>query len=94
MKTKEILLDIRNKNKLTQEQMAKRLFVTRQAVSRWENGETMPNIDTLKIISTVFKVPIGNLLGLEGKRVFWFKTAKYCCKNQTTPMNMHSPEGL
>jgi transcriptional regulator with XRE-family HTH domain len=45
--------------------MAGRLFVTRQAVSRWENGETMPNIDTLKLISAEFGILIDNLLGAD-----------------------------
>lgn len=44
---KDILKQLREKNGLTQEQMAARLMVTRQAVSRWENGETQPNIETL-----------------------------------------------
>ena len=38
METKDILRSLREKNKLTQDQMAERLMVTRQAVSRWENG--------------------------------------------------------
>lgn len=50
MEVKEILLNLRKNNNLTQEEMAKKLFVTRQAVSRWENGETVPNVDTLKLI--------------------------------------------
>lgn len=49
MEMKEILKNLREKNQLTQEQMAKRLMVTRQAVSRWETGDTQPNTDTLKI---------------------------------------------
>jgi transcriptional regulator with XRE-family HTH domain len=48
METKEVLAELRQKNGLTQDQMADKLFVTRQAVSRWENGETTPSIDTLK----------------------------------------------
>lgn len=40
MEMQAILKLLREKNNLTQEQMAERLMVTRQAVSRWENGET------------------------------------------------------
>ncbi len=42
--------------------MAKKLFVTRQAVSRWENGETIPNVDTLKLISNIFDISINSLI--------------------------------
>ncbi len=63
METKEILKQLREKNNLTQEQMAEQVMVTRQAVSRWENGETQPNTDTLKIISKKFGISINSLLG-------------------------------
>lgn len=48
------IADIRKENGLTQEEFAQKLFVTRQAVSRWENGETTPTIDTLKTICGLF----------------------------------------
>ena len=63
METKEILKNLRESNNLTQDQMAERLMVTRQAVSRWETGETQPNTDTLKVISKEFNVSINTLLG-------------------------------
>jgi len=63
VKTKEALLELRNKNNLSQDEMAEKLFVTRQAVSRWETGETVPNTDTLKMISRIFGVSINRLLG-------------------------------
>ena len=63
MEIREILKNIREKNNLTQEQMAVRVKVTRQAVSRWETGETQPNTDTLKILSKEFNVSINTLLG-------------------------------
>ena len=43
--------------------MAEKLFVTRQAVSRWETGETTPNTETLKLLSKTFNVSINQLLG-------------------------------
>ena len=63
METKEVLLALRKKHNLTQEQMADRLFVTRQAVSRWETGETIPNTETLLMISKAFDVSVNTLLG-------------------------------
>ena len=63
MDTKEILFNLRTKNGMSQDELAEKLFVTRQAVSRWENGETTPNIDTLKLLSKLFDVSINTLLG-------------------------------
>ena len=73
METKDILLTLRKKKGLSQDEMAEKLFVTRQAVSRWETGETVPNIDTLKIISRTFYVSVGSLLGVEEGKLCLFK---------------------
>ncbi|HIW25002.1 MAG TPA: helix-turn-helix domain-containing protein [Firmicutes bacterium] len=69
MEIKDILKNLREKNNLTQEQLAERVQVTRQAVSRWETGETQPNTDTLKLLSRVFDVSINTLLGSPRKLV-------------------------
>lgn len=63
METKDVILDLRIKKGLSQEELAEKVFVTRQAVSRWENGETIPNIEALKLLSKVFDVSINTLLG-------------------------------
>ena len=63
METKDIILELRTKKGLSQEELAQKVFVTRQAVSRWETGETIPNIDTLKLLSKLFDVSINTLLG-------------------------------
>lgn len=63
MKTQEILTNLRKESGLTQDEMAEKLFVTRQAVSRWETGETTPNTETLKLISKEFGISINDLLG-------------------------------
>ena len=63
MEIKDILQMYRVKNGLTQEQLAQKVFVTRQAVSRWENGETSPNHETLKALSKIYDVSINTLLG-------------------------------
>ena len=63
METKEILYRLRTKNGLSQDALAEKVFVTRQAVSRWENGETTPNTETLKLLSQFFDVSINTLLG-------------------------------
>ena len=63
METKDIILELRNKAGLSQDELAEKIFVTRQAVSRWENGETTPNTETLKLLSKIFDVSINTLLG-------------------------------
>lgn len=63
MNTKNILFELRTKAGLSQNELAERVFVTRQAVSRWENGETVPNTETLKLLSQLFDVSINTLLG-------------------------------
>ena len=63
METQDILKQLRERKKLTQEQLAERIMVTRQAVSRWETGETQPNTETLKLLSGLYDVSINTLLG-------------------------------
>ena len=63
MKTNEILLKLRSENGLTQDELAEKVFVTRQAVSRWETGETVPNTETLKLLSKLYHVTVNTLLG-------------------------------
>lgn len=63
METKTIIYELRTKHGLSQEQLADRVFVSRQAVSRWEKGETVPNTETLKLLSKEFDVSINTLLG-------------------------------
>ena len=69
MEPKNIICELRTKKGLSQEELAEKLFVTRQAVSRWETGETIPSIDTLKLLSQLFDVSINTLLGSPRKLV-------------------------
>ncbi len=69
MSTKDILLELRTKNGLSQNSLAEKVFVTRQAVSRWENGETVPNTETLKLLSKLYNVSINTLLGSPHKLI-------------------------
>ena len=69
METKEILLKLRNKAGLSQEELAEKIYVTRQAVSRWETGETLPNTETLKQLSRLYNVSINTLLGSPSKLI-------------------------
>ncbi|MBR2799913.1 MAG: helix-turn-helix domain-containing protein [Oscillospiraceae bacterium] len=63
MNTKDVLHELRTRSGLSQDDLAEKVFVTRQAVSRWENGETVPNTEALKLLSKIFNVSINTLLG-------------------------------
>ena len=63
MNTKDVLFELRTKSGMSQDELAEKVFVTRQAVSRWENGETVPNTETLKLLSKLYNVSINTLLG-------------------------------
>ncbi len=63
METKTVLINLRKKHGLTQEEMAEKFFVTRQAVSEWETGKATPNNEILKSISKEFNISINTLLG-------------------------------
>lgn len=63
MNTQEVIYELRTKNGYSQDELAEKVFVTRQAVSRWENGDTVPNTETLKLLSKLFGVSINTLLG-------------------------------
>ena len=59
MDTKDVLYNLRAKKGLSQDELAEKVFVTRQAVSRWETGETTPNVETVVLLS--HKKPDGHI---------------------------------
>lgn len=63
MEFKDVCTDLRKKAGFSQHELADKLFVTRQAVSRWERGETVPEAETLLSLSRLFGVSINTLLG-------------------------------
>ena len=69
METKDVIVKLRTDNNMTQEDLAEKVYVTSQAVSRWETGETTPNIEALKQLSALFNVSINTLLGAEKKLI-------------------------
>ena len=69
METKDVIFSLRTKKGLSQDELAEKVFVTRQAVSRWETGETVPNTETLKLLSEFFDVSINTLLGSPRKLI-------------------------
>ena len=59
----EVFAELRKNAGYSQNQVADELHVTRQAVSRWERGETVPEVETLQALSRLFGVSINTLLG-------------------------------
>ena len=58
METKDVLLRLRTEKKMTQDELAEKVFVTRQAVSRWESGDTTPSVDKLKTLARIYGVSL------------------------------------
>ena len=65
MEFHEKLQELRKNRGLTQEELAKELYVSRTAISKWESGKGYPSIDSLREISRFFSVTIDDLLSSE-----------------------------
>ena len=65
MEFNEKLQELRKQYRLTQEELAESLYVSRTAISKWESGRGFPNIESLKAISKFFSVSLDELLSGE-----------------------------
>ena len=65
----KFIKNLRNKNNLTQKKLAEELGVTYQAVSKWENGKNIPDIEILKLICDKYNVNIEDIIGTKKKRI-------------------------
>lgn len=72
---------LRQQSGMTQEELANRLHVTRQAVSNWENRKTRPDIDTLEALAQVFEINVTQLIYGDdpplSRKSRWLPTAVY-----------------
>lgn len=68
MALSEKLYTLRKKSGLSQEQLAEQLSVSRQAISKWESGQSIPESDKLIVISNYFKVSLDYLLKEESEQ--------------------------
>lgn len=58
----ERLVELRKKHGLSQKELSKQLYVTRQAISKWENNQSRPDIDTLKKLSIIYGISVDEIL--------------------------------
>ena len=58
MDTKDIILKLRTGKSMSQDELAEKVFVTRQAVSRWESGDATPSMDKLKALAKIYGVSL------------------------------------
>lgn len=72
------IAELRKARDMTQEQLARKLYVTRQAVSRWENGETTPGVDMTKLLANALDAPVAELMEMPPEGSF--------CQNCGMPM--------
>ena len=65
MKLCEKLVKLRKESGMTQEELAEKIFVTRTAVSKWENDKGYPGIDSLKLLSRLYGISLDELISEE-----------------------------
>lgn len=65
----ENIYNLRKQKKLSQEQLAEMIKVTRQTISNWELGSTTPNPDQLKLLSKALNISIDELLNNDTKNI-------------------------
>ena len=58
----EKIVNLRKENNITQEELANKLNVSRQSISKWESGLSLPEISNLLLISEIFNCTIDSLL--------------------------------
>ena len=64
------IADLRGKNAMSQDQLAARLYVSRQAISAWEKGKSAPSIDNVIELSKIFHVSFEEILCLDDTPTF------------------------
>lgn len=83
----ETITELRKAAGLTQEQLAGKLYVTRQAVSRWENGETTPGIDMVKLLALTLNVPVAELMDMPPEGSFCQSCGMYLTDDEQRATN-------
>ena len=66
---KDNLLQLRKLKNLTQEDIAERIGVSRQAVAKWESGDTMPDLEKSRLLAEVLEVSLDDLANYEPNEI-------------------------
>ena len=77
------IAELRHENKLTQEELGEKLGVTNKTISRWGNGNYLPSVEMLQMLSNLFTVSINELIS--GER---FNEDSYRQKAEDTIINI------
>lgn len=85
IKTGKFIATLRKEKELTQEQLGEKLGVTNKTISRWENGNYMPDIEMLSLLSKEFDVSINELIS--GERLLLDDFKKAADSNLVTALN-------
>ena len=75
---------LRKKNNMTQDELAEKLCVTRQAVSSWENGKTEPDVETLTRLAEIFDVSVEYIIYGKAKKRWHFAVNFGTCQSHDT----------
>lgn len=85
IKTGKFIATLRKEKELTQEQLGEKLGITNKTISRWENGNYMPDIEMLSLLSKEFDVSINELIS--GERLLLDDFKKAADNNLVTALN-------
>lgn len=64
---KDNLIQLRKYNRLSQEDLAEKIGVTRQAIAKWEAGETIPDLEKCRLLAEIFEVSLDDLANYESE---------------------------
>lgn len=59
----DIIREHRNNKNMTQEELGRQLFVSKQAVSKWETGRTLPDVETIRRLADILDIRPEQMLG-------------------------------
>lgn len=82
------LKELRTKNNYSQAYVAEYLNISRQAISRWENGNATPDLDNLILLAKLYKTSVDDILGIQNETSHSEEIVASITKNQTSTMEM------